>query len=57
MGGYQERPASVSDARGNFVVVWDSLNGLVTSIYGQRFDASGHYNRPDVLQLTVRPLG
>jgi len=23
----------------------------------QRFDASGHYNRPDVLQLTVRPLG
>jgi nitrilase len=23
----------------------------------QRFDPAGHYNRPDVLQLTVRPLG
>jgi nitrilase len=23
----------------------------------QRFDAAGHYNRPDVFQLTVRPLG
>jgi hypothetical protein len=39
----QFQPAVASDAAGNFVVVWDSINqdGWSYGIFGQRFNASG----------------
>jgi hypothetical protein len=41
--GSQGDPAVASDAIGNFVVVWSSLNqdGSGQGVFGQRFDASG----------------
>jgi hypothetical protein len=40
---FQRNPAVVSDANGNFLVAWESLNqdGSDFGVFGQRFDAAG----------------
>ena len=43
VAGNQQTPAIASDAAGNFVVVWESVDqdGSLGGIYGQRFDDRG----------------
>jgi len=41
--GVQTNPAVASDADGNFVVVWQSIqDGSGNGVFGQRFDSAGH---------------
>jgi len=39
--GWQESPAVVADALGNFVVVWQSYMQYGYGVFGRRFDSSG----------------
>jgi hypothetical protein len=59
--GQQGSPALASDANGNFVVVWDSLNqppdAFNLGVFGQRFGSTGVKVGPEFLVNTYTTFG